>query len=188
MAGSGRERGATLDLWGHLRPPRWEAAGDEEESDEDFEEEPLLVEDALLEAAGRELSAALPPRRSGEGRAGRVRCPLCSGSGLRAAGSERGPALREWRRGRRCSARPGSPRGNGPCPAPPAVNGRGRPTGNRGGGEPVVQGKRGLCSSGAQHCNRKETQGFPIQVNFAQKKPHFSFFFLLDANDFQLSA
>ncbi|KAF4792369.1 DNA helicase B isoform X1 [Turdus rufiventris] len=64
MAGSGGERGATLDLWGHLRPPRWEAAGDEEESDEDFEEEPLLVEDALLEAAGRELSAALPPRRS----------------------------------------------------------------------------------------------------------------------------
>ncbi|NXM15956.1 HELB helicase, partial [Ploceus nigricollis] len=43
--------------------PRWEAADDEvEESDEDFEE--VLAEDALLEAAGRELSAALPPRRT----------------------------------------------------------------------------------------------------------------------------
>ncbi|NXQ43384.1 HELB helicase, partial [Catharus fuscescens] len=69
MAGSGRERGAHLELWGHLRPLRCEAPGDEEESDEDFEEEPLLVEDTLLEAAGRELSAALPPGRAGPGRA-----------------------------------------------------------------------------------------------------------------------
>ncbi|NWW27689.1 HELB helicase, partial [Falcunculus frontatus] len=61
---SGGERGAPLELWGHLRPLRREAAGDEEESDEDFEEEPLLAEDALQEAAGRELSAALPPRRA----------------------------------------------------------------------------------------------------------------------------
>ncbi|XP_039426180.1 DNA helicase B isoform X3 [Corvus cornix cornix] len=64
MAVSGGQRGPRLDLWGHLRPLRQEAAGDEEESDEDFEEEPLLAEDALLEAAGRELSAALPPRRA----------------------------------------------------------------------------------------------------------------------------
>ncbi|NXR67357.1 HELB helicase, partial [Rhadina sibilatrix] len=61
---AGGERRAPLELWGHLRPLLCEAAGDEEESDEDFEEEPLLVEDALLEAAGQELSAALPPRRS----------------------------------------------------------------------------------------------------------------------------
>ncbi|NXO62786.1 HELB helicase, partial [Phainopepla nitens] len=59
----GGQRGATLELWGHLWPLRREAADDEEASDdEDFEEEPLLTEDALLEAAGRELSAALPPR------------------------------------------------------------------------------------------------------------------------------
>ncbi|XP_058683067.1 DNA helicase B-like isoform X1 [Poecile atricapillus] len=62
MAECGGQRGATLELWGHLRPLRSEAPGDEEESDEDFEEEPLLAEDALLEAGGRELSAALPPR------------------------------------------------------------------------------------------------------------------------------
>ncbi|NXO35084.1 HELB helicase, partial [Locustella ochotensis] len=54
---------AARELWGHLRPLRWQA-GDEDESDEDFEEEPLVVEDAVLEAAGRELSAALPPRRA----------------------------------------------------------------------------------------------------------------------------
>ncbi|NXB94506.1 HELB helicase, partial [Vidua chalybeata] len=59
---AGGQRCAPLELWGHLRSPRWEAADDEEESDEDFEE--LLAEDALLEAAGRELSAALPPRRA----------------------------------------------------------------------------------------------------------------------------
>ncbi|NXS80084.1 HELB helicase, partial [Erpornis zantholeuca] len=47
---SGGGRGAPLDLWGHLRPLRQEAPGDEEESDKDFEEEPLLAEDALLEA------------------------------------------------------------------------------------------------------------------------------------------
>ncbi|XP_053799203.1 DNA helicase B [Vidua chalybeata] len=62
MAEAGGQRCAPLELWGHLRSPRWEAADDEEESDEDFEE--LLAEDALLEAAGRELSAALPPRRA----------------------------------------------------------------------------------------------------------------------------
>ncbi|XP_015483175.1 DNA helicase B isoform X2 [Parus major] len=62
MAECGGQRGATLELWGHLRPLRSEAPGDEEESDEDFEEEPLLAEDALLEAGGRELAAALPPR------------------------------------------------------------------------------------------------------------------------------
>nr|XP_054487431.1 DNA helicase B [Agelaius phoeniceus] len=55
-------RGAPVELWGHLRPPRWEVADDDEESDEDFEE--LLAEDALLEAAGTELAAALPPRRA----------------------------------------------------------------------------------------------------------------------------
>ncbi|NXU96752.1 HELB helicase, partial [Cettia cetti] len=58
---SGRERGSSLELWGHLRPLLREPA-DEEESDEDFEEEPLLVEDALLEE--QEVSAALPSRRS----------------------------------------------------------------------------------------------------------------------------
>ncbi|XP_057879630.1 DNA helicase B [Melospiza georgiana] len=63
MAEAGGLRGALLELWGHLRPlPRWEAADDDEESDEDFEE--LLAEDALLEAAGTELPAALPPRRA----------------------------------------------------------------------------------------------------------------------------
>ncbi|NWY94583.1 HELB helicase, partial [Loxia curvirostra] len=62
MAGSGGQRGVPLELWGHLRSSRWEAADDDEESDEDFEE--LLAEDALLEAAGQELSAALPPRRA----------------------------------------------------------------------------------------------------------------------------
>ncbi|NXO07305.1 HELB helicase, partial [Oriolus oriolus] len=61
---SGGERGAPMELWGHLRPLWQEAAGDEEASDEDFDEEPLLAEDALPEAAGRELSAALPPRRA----------------------------------------------------------------------------------------------------------------------------
>ncbi|CAN8211054.1 unnamed protein product [Coccothraustes coccothraustes] len=62
MAGSGGQRGVPLELWGHLRSPRWEAADDDEESDEDFEA--LLAEDALLEANGQELSAALPPRRA----------------------------------------------------------------------------------------------------------------------------
>ncbi|NWV37754.1 HELB helicase, partial [Grantiella picta] len=57
-------RGEPLELCGHLRPLRREAAGDGEESEEDFEEEPLLAEDALVEAAGRELPAALPPRRA----------------------------------------------------------------------------------------------------------------------------
>ncbi|NXK30224.1 HELB helicase, partial [Piprites chloris] len=55
--------GAVVDLWGELLPPRW-AAGSEEESEEDFEEELHLAEDALMEAAGRELAAALPPRRT----------------------------------------------------------------------------------------------------------------------------
>ncbi|RMC09992.1 hypothetical protein DUI87_12782 [Hirundo rustica rustica] len=64
MAEFGGERGAPLQLSGHLRPPLRKAASDEEESDGDFEEEPLLAEDALLEAAGQELSAALPLRRS----------------------------------------------------------------------------------------------------------------------------
>ncbi|XP_068046263.1 DNA helicase B [Anomalospiza imberbis] len=62
MAEAGGQRAAPLELWGHLRSSRWEAADDEEESDEDFEE--LLADDALLEAAGWELSAALPPRRA----------------------------------------------------------------------------------------------------------------------------
>ncbi|OWK60724.1 DNA helicase B [Lonchura striata] len=62
MAAGGGQRGALLWLWGRLRPPRCEAADDEEESDEDFGE--LLAEEALLEPAGRELSAALPPRRA----------------------------------------------------------------------------------------------------------------------------
>ncbi|XP_066406211.1 DNA helicase B [Molothrus aeneus] len=62
MAEAGGPRGAHVELWGHLRPPRWEVADDDEESDEDFEE--LLAEDALLEAAGTELAAALPPRRA----------------------------------------------------------------------------------------------------------------------------
>ncbi|NXN00781.1 HELB helicase, partial [Sylvia borin] len=60
---SGERRGAPLELWGHLRPLLRQAASDEEESDDDFEEELLLVEDTLLQAAGKELSAALPPRR-----------------------------------------------------------------------------------------------------------------------------
>ncbi|NXP29334.1 HELB helicase, partial [Scytalopus superciliaris] len=64
MAGSGRERGPALELWGQLLPPLWLATGEEEESEEEFEEEPHLVEAALLEAAGRELAAALPPRRA----------------------------------------------------------------------------------------------------------------------------
>ncbi|NXV70451.1 HELB helicase, partial [Molothrus ater] len=54
---AGGPRGAHVELWGHLRPPRWEVADDDEESDEDFEE--LLAEDALLEAAGTELAAGL---------------------------------------------------------------------------------------------------------------------------------
>uniref|UniRef100_A0A8C5IX86 DNA helicase B n=1 Tax=Junco hyemalis TaxID=40217 RepID=A0A8C5IX86_JUNHY len=63
MAEAGGRRDALLELWGHLRPlPRWDVADDDEESDEDFEE--LLAEDALLEAAGTELPAALPPRRA----------------------------------------------------------------------------------------------------------------------------
>ncbi|NWU15902.1 HELB helicase, partial [Cephalopterus ornatus] len=60
---SGRERGVVVDLWGELLPPRW-VAGSEEESDEEFEEELHLAEDALMEAAGRELAASLPPRRA----------------------------------------------------------------------------------------------------------------------------
>ncbi|NWV28442.1 HELB helicase, partial [Origma solitaria] len=56
--------GGSLELWGHLRPLRREAAGSEEDSQEDFEEEPLLSEDALVEAEGRELQPALPPRRA----------------------------------------------------------------------------------------------------------------------------
>lgn len=66
MAEAGGRLGAPLELWGHLRPRRCEVADDDEESDEDFEE--LLAEDMLLEAAGTELAAALPPRRAGEGR------------------------------------------------------------------------------------------------------------------------
>ncbi|XP_064557964.1 DNA helicase B [Zonotrichia leucophrys gambelii] len=63
MAEAGELQGKLLELWGHLRPlPHWEVADDDEESDEDFEE--LLAEDALLEAAGTELPAALPPRRA----------------------------------------------------------------------------------------------------------------------------
>nr|XP_014126699.1 DNA helicase B [Zonotrichia albicollis] len=63
MAEAGGLQGKLLELWGHLRPlPHWEVADDDEESDEDFEE--LLAEDALLEAAGTELPAALPPRRA----------------------------------------------------------------------------------------------------------------------------
>ncbi|NXF06319.1 HELB helicase, partial [Smithornis capensis] len=61
---SGKERGAAVELWGKLLPLREEAAGSEEESEEEFEEELHLAEDAALEASGRELSAALPPRRA----------------------------------------------------------------------------------------------------------------------------
>ncbi|KAJ7411444.1 DNA helicase B [Pitangus sulphuratus] len=57
------ERGAVVELWGELLPPRW-AAGSEEESEEEIEEELHLAEAALMEAAGRELAAALPPRRA----------------------------------------------------------------------------------------------------------------------------
>ncbi|NXK93944.1 HELB helicase, partial [Formicarius rufipectus] len=60
MAGPARQCGEALELWGELLPPR----GSEEESDEEFEEEPYLAEDALLEPAGLELVAALPPRRA----------------------------------------------------------------------------------------------------------------------------
>ncbi|NWS99285.1 HELB helicase, partial [Mionectes macconnelli] len=60
---SSRERGAALELWGELLPPR-EAAGSEEESEDEFEEELHLAEDTVMEAAGRELAAALPPRRA----------------------------------------------------------------------------------------------------------------------------
>ncbi|XP_032543420.1 DNA helicase B [Chiroxiphia lanceolata] len=63
MAESRRERGEVVDLWGGLLPPRW-AADSEEESEEEFEKELHLAEDALMEAAGRELAAALPPRRA----------------------------------------------------------------------------------------------------------------------------
>lgn len=155
MAGSGRERGAHLDLWGHLRPLRCEAPGDEEESDEDFEEEPLLAEDTLLEAAGRELSAALPPRRSGEGpagRAARVRCPPCSGPGSGQRGAS--GARRCGNGGGGGGGRPGPAPHEGTGPAGPARCGNG----SRSSDEPVVQGKRGLCSSGARDCNRKETR------------------------------
>ncbi|NWR26863.1 HELB helicase, partial [Tachuris rubrigastra] len=60
---SGRERGAVVCLWGQLLPLPG-AAGSEEESEEEFEEELHLAEDGLMEAAGRELEAALPPRRA----------------------------------------------------------------------------------------------------------------------------
>ncbi|NXI16770.1 HELB helicase, partial [Irena cyanogastra] len=53
---AGGQRGAPLELWGHLRSPRCEAVGDEEESDDDFEEEPLLAEAALLEVIIQECS------------------------------------------------------------------------------------------------------------------------------------
>ncbi|NWR85687.1 HELB helicase, partial [Furnarius figulus] len=60
MAAAGR----ALRLWGQLLPPRRAADGDEEDSEGELEEELHLAEDALLEAAGREVAAALPPRRA----------------------------------------------------------------------------------------------------------------------------
>ncbi|XP_040522820.1 DNA helicase B isoform X2 [Gallus gallus] len=62
MAGTGR--GAAAELWGVLLPPRRAAEGSEDEEDEEVEEEPHLAEAALLEASGRDLTAALPPRRA----------------------------------------------------------------------------------------------------------------------------
>ncbi|NXA08317.1 HELB helicase, partial [Sapayoa aenigma] len=56
---SGGEREEAVELWGQLLPPRRAEAGSEEESEEEFEEELHLAEDA-----GRELAAALPPRRT----------------------------------------------------------------------------------------------------------------------------
>lgn len=47
-----------------LLPPRRAAEGSEDEEVEEVEEEPHLAEAALLEASGRDLTAALPPRRA----------------------------------------------------------------------------------------------------------------------------
>ncbi|XP_035189155.1 DNA helicase B isoform X2 [Oxyura jamaicensis] len=67
MAAAGRGRPA--ELCGVLLPLRPEARGSEdgvseEEEEEEAEEELHLAEAALLEAAGREVEAALPPRRA----------------------------------------------------------------------------------------------------------------------------
>ncbi|XP_074683396.1 DNA helicase B isoform X1 [Strix aluco] len=63
MAVSGPRRGAAVGLLGVLLPPRW-AADSEGETEEEAEEEPYLVEAALLQASGTELAATLPPRRA----------------------------------------------------------------------------------------------------------------------------
>ncbi|NXI92142.1 HELB helicase, partial [Psophia crepitans] len=60
----GCQRGAAVELWGLLLPPRRAAAESEEDTEEEPEEEPYLAEAALLEASGLELAAALPPRRA----------------------------------------------------------------------------------------------------------------------------
>ncbi|KAM4671086.1 DNA helicase B isoform 3-T3 [Amazona ochrocephala] len=65
MAELVERRGPVVELWGVLLPPRREAVGDsEEETDEEAEDEPHLVEAALLDASGPVLAAALPPRRA----------------------------------------------------------------------------------------------------------------------------
>ncbi|XP_071589573.1 DNA helicase B [Heliangelus exortis] len=67
MAGVGKQWGAAaveVELWGVLLPPKPAAGDSEDEPEEEPEEEPLWEEAALLQASGRELAPALPPRRA----------------------------------------------------------------------------------------------------------------------------